>query len=72
MAFCQLVNKFHSLSGKIVGSLERASVILSACVRLHNFTNEEEGPFVNAEFISKVKEMKYMQRTLNTGSLSGM
>jgi hypothetical protein len=45
MAFGRLVNKFRILSGKIVGSMDRASAILIACARLHNFIIQEDNPF---------------------------
>eukprot|EP00956_Cyclotella_meneghiniana_P005600 scaffold7209_cov54-Cyclotella_meneghiniana.AAC.1 len=43
MAFGRLVNKFRILSGKINGSLERLSAILTACSRLHNFIIQQDG-----------------------------
>ena len=43
MAFGRLVNKFRILSGKINGSLERVSAILTACSRLHNFIIQQDG-----------------------------
>ena len=45
MAFGRLVNKFRILSGKIEGSLDRVTAILTACARLHNFIIQEDGPF---------------------------
>ena len=37
MAFGRLVNLFHILHGKVEGSLDRISAILTVCARLHNF-----------------------------------
>ena len=45
IAFGRLVNKFHNLSGKIVGSMDVASAILIACAWLNNFIIQEDGPF---------------------------
>jgi hypothetical protein len=45
MAFGRLVNKFCILSGTIVGSQDRASSILIACARLHNYIIREDKPF---------------------------
>jgi len=45
MAFGRLVNKFRILSGKIEGSLDRVTAILTACARLHNYIIQEDGPF---------------------------
>ena len=45
MAFGRLVNKFRFLSGKIGGSMDRVSAILTACARLHNFIIREDRPF---------------------------
>ena len=39
------MNKFHNLSGKIVGSMDHASAILIACAHLHNFIIQEDDPF---------------------------
>lgn len=44
MAFGRLVNKFRILSGKVLGSLNRVSAILTACARLHNFIIREDCP----------------------------
>ena len=45
MAFGRLVNKFRILNGKIEGSLDRVTAILTACARLHNFIIQQDGPF---------------------------
>jgi hypothetical protein len=45
MAFGRLSNKFRILNGTIVGSQDRASSILIACARLHNFIIREDKPF---------------------------
>jgi hypothetical protein len=45
MAFGQLVIMFCILSSKIEWRLERASAILIAGVRLHNFIFQEDKPF---------------------------
>ena len=45
MAFGRLVNKFRILSGKIEGSLDRVTAVLTACARLHNYIIREDGPF---------------------------
>lgn len=45
MAFGRLVNKFRILNGKIEGSLDRVTAILTACARLHNYIIGEDGPF---------------------------
>jgi hypothetical protein len=45
MAFVRLVNKFCILSGTISGPLDRASAILIACARLHNYIIREDKPF---------------------------
>ncbi len=44
MAFGWLVNKFRILSGTISGPLDRASAILIACARLHNYIIREDKP----------------------------
>jgi hypothetical protein len=53
MAFGRLVNKFRILSGKIVGSMDRASAILIACARLHNFIIQEDNPFQQCKTADK-------------------
>jgi hypothetical protein len=45
MTFGRLVKKFGILSGKVGGSMERVSAILTACAQLHNFIIKEDGPF---------------------------
>ena len=45
IAFGRMVNKFRILSGKIEGSIDRVSAILTACARLHNFIIQQDGPF---------------------------
>lgn len=45
MAFGRLVNKFRILNGKVEGSLDRVTAVLTACARLHNFIIQEDGPF---------------------------
>jgi hypothetical protein len=45
MAFGRLVSKFGILSGTIAGPLDRASSILIACARLHNFIVRQDIPF---------------------------
>ena len=45
MAFGRLVNKFRILNGKVEGSMDRVSRILTACARLHNFVIQQDGPF---------------------------
>lgn len=45
MAFGRLVNKFRILSGKVEGSLDTVSAVLTACARLHNYIIREDGPF---------------------------
>jgi hypothetical protein len=39
---------FGYLSGKIVGSMDRVSAILTACTRLHNFIICEDKPFTKS------------------------
>ena len=39
------MNMFRILSGKIEGRMDRVSVILMACARLHNFLIHEDRPF---------------------------
>jgi hypothetical protein len=45
MAFGRLVNKFRILHGKIEGSQDRVTAVLTACSRLHNFIIKHDGPF---------------------------
>ena len=56
MAFGRLVNKFRILNGKIEGSLDRVTAILTACARLHNFIIQEDGPFETEHNYKSVQE----------------
>jgi hypothetical protein len=71
MAFGRLVNKFRILSGKINGSIDRVSAILMACVRLHNYIIQEDGPF-ECNSISVEDEIDRLQITPNTAAPLGM
>jgi len=71
MAFGRLVNKFRILSGKIVGSMERVSAILTACARLHNFIIQNDGPF-EAVYSSVEEEMESLSITPNPSAPLGM
>jgi len=57
MAFGRLVNKFRILNGKIGGPIDRASAILTACARLHNFIISQDGPF-DSSTLSTEEEME--------------
>ena len=57
MAFGRLVNKFRILNGKIGGSIDQASAILTACARLHNFIISQDGPF-DSSTLSTEEEME--------------
>ena len=48
------------MSGKINGSLDRVSAILTTCVRLHNFIIEEDGLFETQRFNSGSDEWDSM------------
>jgi len=55
MSFGRLVNKFRILSGTIGGSLDRASAILIACARLHNYIIREDRPFGDTFDIESIR-----------------
>ncbi|KAL7477036.1 hypothetical protein ACHAW6_002854, partial [Cyclotella cf. meneghiniana] len=57
MAFGRLVKKCWILGGKVGGSTERVSAILTTCARLYNFNIREDGPFeVKVHSVQEEKE----------------
>jgi hypothetical protein len=71
MAFGRLVKKFGILSGKVGGSMECVSAILTAYARLHNFIIREDGSF-EVEFHSVQEEMESLEITPNHDTPLGM
>ena len=71
MGFGRLVKKFGIHGGKVSGSVERVSAILTACARLHNFIIREDGPF-EREYSSAVEEYDSYDITPNPAAPLGM
>ncbi|KAL7540368.1 hypothetical protein ACHAWF_006659 [Thalassiosira exigua] len=72
MAFGRLVNKFRILSGKIEGSLDRVTAIITACARLYNFIIQMDGPFGSKTYDSIDAEMESLEIVANPSALLGM
>ncbi|KAL7554114.1 hypothetical protein ACHAWF_017515 [Thalassiosira exigua] len=72
MAFGRLVRKFGILNGKIEGSLDRVTAILTACARLHNFIIQVDGPFDTKDYTSIEAEMDSLEIVANPSAPLGM
>ena len=71
MAFGRLVNKFRILHGKVEGSLDRVTAVLTACARLHNYIIQEDGPF-GTQSMSVEEEMDSLEISANPAAPLGM
>ncbi|KAL7482035.1 hypothetical protein ACHAW6_007720 [Cyclotella cf. meneghiniana] len=72
MEFGRLVNKFHILSGKITGSFDRVTSILTASARQHKFIIAEDGPFGIDRFASVAEEMQSLSISPHSSAPLGM
>jgi hypothetical protein len=73
MAFERLVGKFRILSGTVGGSMDKVSLILTACMRLQNYIISEDVPFNNEyNYASTGEEMEALGITADDDALLGM
>jgi hypothetical protein len=73
MAVGRLVNKFRFLSGKVGGSMDRVSAVLTACAWLNNFIIREKGNLaLETEYASVEDEMEALRITPNSDAPLGM